>query len=98
MIALGDEFVRSRNSALDAIMSRDTIIAPATHYTSVAVNDSKTPPKKQPAFIAHQGRANRAFVDGHLEAEDLRKPFAATDAQLKRWNVDNDPHRNLLSD
>jgi hypothetical protein len=35
-------------------------------------------------------------VDGHLESEDVRKPFAASDAELKRWNVDNEPHRDLL--
>ena len=98
MIALGDEFVRSRNGYLDALMSNDTTIAPATHYASVSVYDSKTPPKQQPAFIAHHGRANRAFVDGHIESEDMRKVFPATDAQLKRWNIDNQPHRDRLSD
>ena len=98
MIAVGDEFIRSRNAALDATMSRDTTIGPATHYASVSVYDSKTPPKKQPAFIAHHGRANRAFVDGHVEPEDMRRPFAASDAELRRWNVDNEPHRDRLED
>ena len=49
-------------------------------------------------FIAHHGRANRAFVDGHLESEDLRPNFRATDSQLCRWNIDNLLHRNLLRD
>jgi prepilin-type processing-associated H-X9-DG protein len=98
MISLGDEFYRSRNGSLDAMMSRDTTIGPATRLASVSAYDSKTPPKRQPAFIAHHGRANRAFVDGHLESEDMRKVFAATDAQLKRWKVDNAPHRDQLAD
>ncbi|PYJ62670.1 MAG: hypothetical protein DME24_02990 [Verrucomicrobia bacterium] len=98
MIAVGDEFIRSRNPALDGMMSWDSTIGPATHYASGLVYDSKTPPKMQFAFKAHHGRANRAFVDGHLESEDMRRPFAATDAQLERWNVDNEPHRGLLQD
>ncbi|MBI2928538.1 MAG: prepilin-type N-terminal cleavage/methylation domain-containing protein [Verrucomicrobia bacterium] len=98
MIALGDEFLRSRNPVLDATMSRDGTIAPATFYGSVSAYSSKTPPKRQPGFKAHRGRANRAFVDGHLESEDVRQTFTASDAQLKRWNVDNEPHRDRLSD
>jgi prepilin-type N-terminal cleavage/methylation domain-containing protein/prepilin-type processing-associated H-X9-DG protein len=98
MMALGDAFVRSRNLALDAMISRDATISPATHYASASVYSSKTTPKKQPTFLAHHGRANRAFVDGHLESEDMRKPFAARDEQLRRWNRDNQPHRELLRD
>src|SRR5947199_261913 len=76
MIAVGDEFIRSRNPALDGMMSWDSTIGPATHYASGLVYDSKTPPKMQFAFKAHHGRANRSFVDGHLESEDMRRPFA----------------------
>jgi prepilin-type N-terminal cleavage/methylation domain-containing protein/prepilin-type processing-associated H-X9-DG protein len=98
MISIGDEFVRSRSPALDALMSMDGTIAPATFYSSVSVYSSKTPPKMQPGFKAHAGRANRAFVDGHIESEDMRKTFTASDEELKRWNVDNEPHRDRLAD
>jgi len=99
MIALGDAFLRSRNPALDALMSDEGIIAPATYYGSaIDYPSKKTPPKLQPGFKAHHGRANRAFVDGHLESEDLRRTFTASDAELKRWNIDNEPHRDGLSD
>lgn len=99
MIEAGDAFSRSRNPALDGAMLNDgSTVAPATHFASVSVYSSKTPPKKQPSFIAHHSRANRVFVDGHLESEDMRQPFAATDEQLRHWNVDNQPHRDLLSD
>jgi prepilin-type N-terminal cleavage/methylation domain-containing protein/prepilin-type processing-associated H-X9-DG protein len=98
MTSLGDQFDRSRNPGLDALLSTDGTIAPATHYASVSGYCSKTPPKKQPTFIAHRGRANRAFVDGHSESEDMRKPFAGSDTQLQRWNVDHQPHHDLLCD
>ena len=98
MIAVGDEFLRSRSATLDALMSDNDMIAPATYHGSASDYPSKKiPPKKQPGFEAHHGRANRAFVDGHLESEDLRPLFAASDAQLKRWNIDNEPHRDLLN-
>ena len=92
MIALGDEFMRSRNANLDALMGG---IGPYTPFAP-PYDWLSTPAKEQPSFKAHHGRANRAFVDGHLESEDMRKPFAASDAELKRWNVDNEPHRDLL--
>ena len=98
MIALGDEFLRSKNASLDGVMSRDGTIAPATHYDGTGSYPSKTKPKKQPAFIAHRGRANRAFADGHLESEDLRTRFSASDEKLKRWNLDHQPHSDLLRD
>jgi len=88
MIAVGDEFLRSRNAALDGMIRGEAMIAPVSGFDSGdqwSYYSPKNPPKKQPSFIAHHGRANRAFVDGHLESEDMRKPFAATDAQLKRW-------------
>jgi prepilin-type N-terminal cleavage/methylation domain-containing protein/prepilin-type processing-associated H-X9-DG protein len=97
-IALGDAFIRSRNLALDGMSSRDGTIAPASHYASVSVYSSKTPPKKQQNFLNHRSGANRAFLDGHLEFEDIRKPFVPTDDRLRRWNVDNQPHREMLSD
>ncbi|MBI3416897.1 MAG: prepilin-type N-terminal cleavage/methylation domain-containing protein [Verrucomicrobia bacterium] len=98
MITVGDEFLRSRSMTLDALMTGGGLIAPATYYGGASDYPSKKiPPKKQPGFQAHHSRANRAFVDGHLESEDLRPPFAASDAQLKRWNIDNEPHRDLLN-
>ncbi|HVY72337.1 MAG TPA: hypothetical protein VHH73_20550, partial [Verrucomicrobiae bacterium] len=97
MIALGDNFSRSRNAALDGLIG-NAIIGPASHYASASTYDSKTPPKKQPSFLKHRARANRAFVDGHLEVEDMRKTFKASDGELRRWNVDNLPHQELLRD
>jgi hypothetical protein len=79
-------------------MSTDGTIAPATHCANASGYPSKTPPKKQPMFFVHRGRANRAFVDVHSESEDMRKPFVDLDTQLQRWNVDYQPHHGLLRD
>jgi prepilin-type N-terminal cleavage/methylation domain-containing protein len=97
LIAVGDAFDRSQNPDLDGMMTDDGTIAPATHFASASVYGSKTPPKKQPAFLAHHGRPNRVFVDSHVESEDMRQPFAASDVQLMRWNVDHQPHRDRLA-
>jgi prepilin-type processing-associated H-X9-DG protein len=96
MIALGDEFLRSKDASLDGVMSRDGMVAPATHYSGTGSYPSSVPPKKQAAFVAQHFRANPAFADGHLESEDMRPAFAASDKQLVRWNVDHQPHRDLL--
>jgi prepilin-type N-terminal cleavage/methylation domain-containing protein/prepilin-type processing-associated H-X9-DG protein len=100
MFALGDQFNRSPYPTLDGMMSEDGTIAPQCNLSNPNVyydGISTIPPKSQPGFLAHHGRANRAFVDGHLEAEDMRQPFAATDEQLRRWNYDDQPHRDLLA-
>ena len=97
MIMVGDIFLRSRNPAKDGAIGRETQIAPSVSLAGGGY-DTKTLPKKQPSFIAHRRRANRAFVDGHIEVEDMRKAWRATDAELRRWNNDHQPHRDVLSD
>jgi len=100
LIALGDCFSRSQLSPYDGRMTKEFISPFALAYFGNPAWDSRlyVNPKKQPGFISHHGRANRAFVDGHLNSEDMRKPFEANDEQLRHWNVDNLPHRNLLLD
>ena len=56
------------------------------------------PPHQQPSFINHHGRANRAFFDTHIESEDMNKLFTASNEQLRRWNVDHQPHRDSYPD
>jgi len=46
----------------------------------------------------HNGSANVIFCDGHTESSKLLKLFGRSDATLKRWNNDNQPHRELLLD
>ena len=97
LFVVGDHFLRSRDPAKDGAPSGTAQIGPSTSPNGAWL-DSKTPPKKQPGFRKHRGIANRACADGHVEPEDMRKPFAASDAQLMRWNIDNQPHRDLLHD
>jgi len=97
LIVVGDHFLRSRDATKDGASSGVGMIGPSTAFNHGQL-DSKTPPKKQPAFKRHRGFANRACADGHVEPEDMRKPFAATDAQLMRWNADNQPHSEQLHD
>jgi len=101
MIALGDIFLRSINSQLDGEQSYKlwgSLIAPSAEFGHGELGDSqRTKSKMQRSFLSHRGRANRAFADGHLEAEDLRKPSKATDPELARWNNDHLPHETFLS-
>ena len=44
----------------------------------------------------HELRFNIALADGHVEMLPVKKIFSATDEVLKRWNIDNQPHRELI--
>jgi prepilin-type processing-associated H-X9-DG protein len=93
LLALGDTFHRSRNPQIDGMISSQATICP---FTVIFTTGTRTLAHQQPGFIAHHGRANRAFFDGHLESEDMRKPFVTSDNELSRWNVDHQPHRDDL--
>jgi prepilin-type N-terminal cleavage/methylation domain-containing protein/prepilin-type processing-associated H-X9-DG protein len=43
-------------------------------------------------FLRHQGRANVALSDGHVEEGKGEKWIAQSDPAMKRWNRDNQPH------
>lgn len=44
----------------------------------------------------HRGISNIAFCDGHVESIKQEKLWERTDDNLRRWNNDHEPHRNLL--
>lgn len=85
MIALGDGFIGN------------------SHFVegSQGLSRVSDPPpiiwdKKEP-WMRHQGKANIAFCDGHVEALTLKSLFEDTsDEALSRWNRDHQPHRELL--
>ncbi len=91
MIEAGDDFVPDRNPAYDGAESPIGVIGPSAlmSFAFMFSGNGNLPSKRQPNFLAHHGRMNRAFVDGHIEVEDMRKPFTGTDEQLRHWNVDN---------
>ncbi|MCX6896347.1 MAG: hypothetical protein NTZ16_12780, partial [Verrucomicrobia bacterium] len=46
----------------------------------------------------HQGKANVVFCDGHVESPTLQFLFEDTsEAALRRWNRDHQPHRERLA-
>ncbi len=96
LIALGDGFNRSVRAEYDGAQSVTYTIAPQILFTAGAVV-SATPYKQQPSFLAHHGRCNRGFYDGHLEPEDLRPDFSPADEVLKRWNTDDKSHGDWLT-
>jgi prepilin-type processing-associated H-X9-DG protein/prepilin-type N-terminal cleavage/methylation domain-containing protein len=44
----------------------------------------------------HSGKSNIWFCDGHIEYLPLQNVISRDDARLRRWNNDNQPHRDLL--
>ncbi len=50
------------------------------------------------AYRRHQGDANVAFCDGHIEAQSLQFLFESTNSSaLSRWNRDHLPHLDQIS-
>lgn len=96
LIAFGDAFLRSKNATFDGMLSIDSSIRPETLFTWTMRNEVAMPLKNQPSFLAHRGRANRIYADGHVSKEDMRAAFAASDAQLRQWNVDDLAHGEHL--
>jgi prepilin-type N-terminal cleavage/methylation domain-containing protein/prepilin-type processing-associated H-X9-DG protein len=41
----------------------------------------------------HNGRGNGLFCDGHVESQKQARWQAPTDQARRRWNIDNEPHR-----
>lgn len=95
MFALGDKAQRSPDSNLDGLMAGD-VFMPFTMSDRRAVSTGPSiPPKERPAYKSHHGRFNRVFCDGHVETEDFNKPFDDSYLYLRRYNIDNEAHRDL---
>jgi prepilin-type processing-associated H-X9-DG protein/prepilin-type N-terminal cleavage/methylation domain-containing protein len=45
----------------------------------------------------HNGGANMVFCDGHVEYARTRKWIEKSDAAIRRWNRDNEPHHETWS-
>jgi prepilin-type processing-associated H-X9-DG protein len=51
----------------------------------------------QRAYKRHSGKLNFVYCDGHVEALRVDYLFAdTTDAALRKWNSDNEPHRERI--
>jgi prepilin-type N-terminal cleavage/methylation domain-containing protein/prepilin-type processing-associated H-X9-DG protein len=51
----------------------------------------------QATLKRHHGRYNIAFCDNHVEGIKRQKLFEQVDSALQRWNIDHQPHADLLS-
>jgi len=45
----------------------------------------------------HRNRSNVLFCDGHVQSIREEKLFERTDSALRRWNNDNEPHGDKLT-
>ena len=80
---LWDGFITSFDALFLLTMSDKRITPPPT-----------SPNKEQPTYKSHRGLFNRVFCDGHVETEDFNKPFDDSDNYLRRYNIDNEAHRD----
>jgi prepilin-type processing-associated H-X9-DG protein/prepilin-type N-terminal cleavage/methylation domain-containing protein len=86
MMALGDGFKGGNGAVVDGV---------GALWRSQDTQDKLGSTKR--SFSRHQGKANVAFCDGHVESPTLKFLFEDTsDGALIRWNRDHLPHRDRL--
>jgi len=93
MIALGDAMQRMSGNVISMGNARLSIDGLFLNAPDSILQEFKTRARKR-----HNGSANVTFCDGHTESIKLIKLFGRSDAILKRWNNDNQPHRERLLD
>jgi prepilin-type N-terminal cleavage/methylation domain-containing protein/prepilin-type processing-associated H-X9-DG protein len=90
MVVFGDPFARSLNPERETLQLihnwQPSPNIPARGYA---------PEKGKAGSDSHRRKFNRVFCDGHVETENFKKPFIDSDTFLRRWNVDNQPHRDI---
>ena len=94
LIALGDAADRSPDHERDGHLTMSwfmPLTATDSRWTPTATNLNQ----QQPTYKSHQGLFNRVYCDSHVESEDFNKPFDNSDDYLRRYNIDNEPHRDL---
>ncbi len=92
MIAIADAFFRA--DATTSMIEGDPLLTRndrAFSYSLSPRDDS------QFAKARHRGKLNVTFCDGHVEAFKVHALyFEETDEAYKRWNRDNQPHREVV--
>jgi len=90
MFAVGDAFVESAGELIQ------------TDY-SLGVNFNESLARQSARTFAgtaskrHQGRLNMVFCDDHVESPRIKALFDRQNSEaLRRWNVDNQPHKEFL--
>jgi len=93
MIAFGDAMSRMSGNVISLGNARLSIDGIFSNVPDSLLQELKTRARKR-----HNGSANVTFCDGHTESIKLLKLFGRSDTILKRWNNDNQPHREQLLD
>lgn len=89
MMAIGDGFTGNDLVLCDAM---------AIIWRSKSILQEFPPASTGRARTRHRGRAEVVFCDGHVEGPQLKRLFGDNDdAALRRWNRDNQPHRERLT-
>jgi prepilin-type N-terminal cleavage/methylation domain-containing protein/prepilin-type processing-associated H-X9-DG protein len=86
MMAVGDGFQGSG----DQLIEGQNLFWRESFYDSAS-------PVTTTVYARHKGNANVVFCDGHAESLTLKSLFEDTgDNAFRRWNRDNQPHRDSL--
>lgn len=99
MVAVGDaEFTKTPKSPLfpdlgEKLLPTEELNA-LLQSPSVVVQDIQS----RFANLRHSGKVNIVFCDGHIENLRFELLYAHRDDLLKRWNNDNQSHRDLAPD
>lgn len=89
MMAIGDGFVGGNGVIVDTTDNRGRLQR-TSGLQDIGGSTARS-------YSRHQGKANVAFCDGHVESPTLKFLFEDTsDAALVRWNRDHLPHRERL--
>lgn len=92
MIAIGDGFDAS---AKGTIWQSGMYLWRDSNYPAYPA--SRVAADRQTANRRHNGTLNVVFCDGHVEAPKIQRlMFDRSDAVLRQWNNDNEPHRERL--
>jgi prepilin-type N-terminal cleavage/methylation domain-containing protein/prepilin-type processing-associated H-X9-DG protein len=95
-LALGDGADRSPDAAWDGYLLSGSfqplILGDKRIYPKFPPTNL---PKNQPTYKSHHGRFNRAYADGHVETEDFNRPLNDSDDYWRRYNIDNQAHRDI---
>jgi prepilin-type N-terminal cleavage/methylation domain-containing protein/prepilin-type processing-associated H-X9-DG protein len=98
LLALGDGADRSPDPSWDGYLASGCFEPYTLH--DQRINNGQPPPAKaltkdQPSYKSHNGRFNRAYADGHVETENFNLPLNDSDDYWRRYNIDNQAHRDL---
>jgi prepilin-type N-terminal cleavage/methylation domain-containing protein len=93
MIAAGDPFGRSKVQEQDG--SYQDIGEWKPYYAMRSSINTDVLARSRALMASHRSRLNRLFCDNHVESENFGKPFVPSDEYLRRWNSDNQVHRDI---